>query len=75
MLLVTALFALSLLAALQRTSAGAMLLGFSLILFLGTRGMTRFVLPAVSVVAPPFCGSQTPFSFSDADPSIALPLA
>lgn len=53
MLGITALFALSLLATLQRTSAAAMLLGFSLILFFGTRGFTRLLLPAMSVVALP----------------------
>lgn len=52
-LVLTILFAVSLVATLQRTSTAAMLLGFSTILFFGTRGVARFSLPIAGVLAIP----------------------
>ena len=43
----------SILTALQRTSAGALYLGFSVILFFGTRGIWRLLLPSIGVVGLP----------------------
>jgi hypothetical protein len=45
--------AAAIIAALQRTSAAALYLGFSAILFLGTRGLWRLVLPAAGLVGLP----------------------
>jgi hypothetical protein len=45
--------ALGVLGALQRTSAGALYLGFSLILFAGTRGLWRLLLPVIGVLGLP----------------------
>jgi hypothetical protein len=45
--------ALAVFAALQRTSAGAVYLGFSLILFAGTRGLWRLLLPALGLLGLP----------------------
>ncbi|MES1191660.1 MAG: O-antigen ligase family protein [Steroidobacter sp.] len=53
MLLMALLSALCILAAYQRTSAAAMYIGFSAILFVGTRGVWRLLLPVSGVVALP----------------------
>ena len=45
--------ALAILGALQRTSAGALYLGFSLILFAGTRGFWRLLLPVTGLLGLP----------------------
>jgi O-antigen ligase len=47
------LCAAALVGAVQRTSAAALYAGFSVILFLGTRGIWRLLLPAAGVVALP----------------------
>jgi hypothetical protein len=46
-------FAVSIAVALQRTSAGALFLGFSVIAFFATRGVARLVLPLVGVAGLP----------------------
>jgi O-antigen ligase len=53
MLIFTIVCAGAVLGALQRTSAGALYLGFSAILLLGTRGIWRLLLPAAGVVGLP----------------------
>jgi hypothetical protein len=53
MLLMTTVSALAIIAALQRTSAGALYLGFAAILFFGTGGMWRIFLPAAGIVCVP----------------------
>ncbi len=45
--------ALAIVAALQRTSAAALYLGFSAILFFGTRGIWRLVLPILALLGLP----------------------
>ncbi len=53
MLVMAIASALAILGALQRTSAGALYIGFSIILFAGTRGMWRLLLPAAGLVGLP----------------------
>jgi O-Antigen ligase len=45
--------AASIIAALQRTSAGALYIGFSVILFFGTRGVWRILLPMAGLLGLP----------------------
>jgi hypothetical protein len=52
-LVLTVAFAISIAVALQRTSAGALFLGFSLIAFFATRGIARLVLPVAGVMGLP----------------------
>ncbi len=51
--LFTAGCAVAILAALQRTSAGGLFLGLSVVAYFGTKGPLRFALPASGVVALP----------------------
>jgi O-antigen ligase len=53
MLVITVTSALAVLGALQRTSAGALYLGFSLIMFAGTRGVWRLLLPVTGLLGLP----------------------
>jgi hypothetical protein len=53
MLVVSLACAAAVLAALQRTSAAALYLGFSVILLFGTRGIWRLLLPSIGVIGLP----------------------
>jgi hypothetical protein len=52
-LLLALLSAAAIVAALQRTSAAALYLGVAIILFLGTRGVWRLLLPSVALIGAP----------------------
>jgi O-antigen ligase len=53
MLVIAVTSALAVLGALQRTSAGALYLGFSVIMFAGTRGVWRLLLPVTGLLGLP----------------------
>ena len=52
-LILAILSAVGIVAAQQRTSAGALLIGFSVVVFFGTRGVRRFILPIAAVLSLP----------------------
>jgi hypothetical protein len=81
-LVVAVIGAASVLGALERTCAAALFIGVSLILFLGTRGVTRLLLPVTSLLSfPPLLIFNDTFRrrmfFDAADPQQLLrdPLA
>lgn len=73
----TVLFAVSLLGAVQRTTAAAMMIGFSVIMFFGSRGLPRLVMPAASILGLPLLmifndGFRKRMFFTATDPDAIL---